>query len=35
MAKFLAMQVRMGKLYAEYVPEKYRDAVYAILDKDV
>lgn len=27
MVKFLAMQVRLGRITIEQVPEKYRDAV--------
>ena len=32
MARFLATQVRMGKITLEQVPEIYRDAVAALLD---
>ena len=31
MVKFLAMQVRLGRITLEQVPEKYRDAVQAML----
>lgn len=32
MAKFLAMQVRLGKLAPEQVPNRYRQAVAALLN---
>lgn len=32
MARFLAMQVRMGKITLEQVPGIYRDAVTALLE---
>lgn len=33
MVKFLALQVKMGKITIEQVPEKYREAVQAELEK--
>ena len=32
MAQFLAIQVRLGSIALEQVPEKYREEVQAILD---
>ncbi len=34
MAKFLAIQVRMGKITLEQVPELYRKEVAALLEKE-
>ena len=34
MALFLAMQVRMGRITVEQVPEKWREAVEAILAEE-
>lgn len=33
MVKFLVLQIRLGKITLEQVPEKYRDAVLAALEK--
>ena len=35
MAQFLAVQIRLGKITIEQVPEKYRVEVQAILDSYV
>ena len=34
MAKFYAMQIRMHKITIDYVPERYKAAVKALLDAD-
>lgn len=34
MVKFLVMQIKMGKITIEKVPEKYREAVMAELAKE-
>lgn len=34
MIKFLVMQVRMGKISIDQVPEKYREAVKSELEKE-
>ena len=34
MVKFLALQVKMGKITIEQVPEKYREAVMAEFAKE-
>lgn len=33
MVKFLVMQIKMGKITIDQVPEKYREAVIAELEK--
>lgn len=34
MAKFLAMQVRMGRITLEQLPELYRNAVAELVEED-
>lgn len=35
MAEFLAMQIRLGKITIEQVPDKYRDAVQEQLNNEI
>lgn len=35
MARFLATQIRLGKITEDQVPDKYWNEVYAILEKEV